>query len=84
MCRATYSQVFSTRNNILVDHQINSYNDYMDNILPNILSQYFPLTINFNDKVSTIKSITLKIKNMNIESPYFTENNGSTKIITLI
>jgi len=70
------------RNNILVDHQINSYNDYIDNILPNILSQYFPLTINFNDKISTIKSITLKIKNMNIESPYFTENNGSTKVMT--
>ena len=70
------------RENILVNHQIESYNDYMDNILPNILSQYFPLVINFNDKVSTIKSISLKIKNMNIESPYFTENNGCTKIMT--
>ena len=70
------------RNNILVNHQIESYNDYIDNILPNILSQYFPLIINFNDKVSTIKSITLKVKNMNVESPYFTENNGCTKIMT--
>ena len=70
------------RNNILVNHQIESYNDYIDNILPNILSQYFPLVINFNDKVSTIKSITLKLKNMNIESPYFTENNGCTKVMT--
>jgi len=70
------------RNNILVNHQIESYNDYIDNILPNILSQYFPLVINFNDKVSTIKSITLKVKNMNVESPYFTENNGCTKIMT--
>ena len=70
------------RNNILVNHQIESYNDYIDNILPNILAQYFPLTINFNDKVSTIKNITLRIISMEVDSPYYTENNGCSKIMT--
>jgi len=41
--------LFFKRENILVNHQISSYNDFVDNVLPNIISQYFPLTINLND-----------------------------------
>ena len=52
---------------ILVNHHIESYNDLIDNILPKILSQSFPLTINLtNDK---IKDITLNIVNININKP---------------
>ena len=65
---------------ILVNHHIESYNDLIDNILPKILSQSFPLTINLtNDK---IKDITLNIVNININKPYYTENNGCSKPMT--
>ena len=37
------------RDNVLIAHQINSYNYYMDTIIPSIISQYFPIEINFND-----------------------------------
>lgn len=66
--------------NILVNHHIESYNDLIDNILPKILSQCFPLSVNLtNDK---IKNITLNVVNININKPYYTENNGCSKIMT--
>ena len=68
------------QDNILSLHQIESYNDYVENILPKILEQFFPFKINFND--NKIKTIELKIENMNIETPHYTENNGCTKIMT--
>ena len=33
------------KNNILTDHQISSYNNLIDKILPNILYQFFPISI---------------------------------------
>ena len=68
------------RKEILVNHQIESYNDFIDNILPNILSQFFPLSLDFNND-SEISNITLVIKKINIEKPYYTENNGCSKIM---
>ena len=35
---------------ILVKHQLESYNDYIDNIIPNILSQFFPISIDINNE----------------------------------
>ena len=71
---------YLTQNNILALHQIESYNDYIENIIPKILEQFFPFEINFND--NKIKNIELKIEKMKIEKPYYTENNGCTKIMT--
>ena len=68
------------QDNILAIHQIDSYNDYIDNILPTIVSQFFPLKLTFSD--NKIKRICLSIISMNIETPKFTENNGCTKIMT--
>ena len=68
------------RENIFVSHQIDSYNDLIDNILPKILSQSFPLSMDFkNDK---IKNITMSISSIKIDRPYYTENNGCSKIMT--
>ena len=39
------------KKNILTDHQISSYNDLMDNILPNIISQFFPIIIDGTNDV---------------------------------
>lgn len=71
---------YLTQDNILSLHQIESYNDYIDNILPRIIEQFFPLKISFNE--NKIKTIELRITNINIEKPNYTENNGCTKIMT--
>ena len=60
--------------NILTSHQIDSYNDYIENILPKILSQFFPINLTFNS--NKIKEISLDIVDVNIETPRYTENNG--------
>ena len=43
------------KDNILTDHQISSYNHLIDDILPNILNQVFPIIVNdFSDKINSI------------------------------
>lgn len=66
--------------NILTSHQIDSYNDYIENILPKILSQFFPINLTFNS--NKIKEISLDIVDVNIETPRYTENNGCNKMMT--
>jgi len=66
--------------NIFTNHQIDSYNDLIDTILPKILSQSFPISIDL--KNSKISNISLSILNIKIERPYYTENNGCSKIMT--
>ena len=68
--------------NIIVDHQISSYNYYVDEIIPLILSQYFPVTINFNDENCAIRKIELNVKNLKIGKPLMVENNGCSKLMT--
>ena len=66
--------------NGLTDHQISSYNELIDTILPNQLSLLFPLTINVNNE--NIDTIVLSISNIDIKYPYYTENNGCSNIMT--
>ena len=66
--------------NILVNHQTISYNDYIDNIIPKILKQSFPINIEFSKEDSEIHSIKLNIHNIRIEEPNCIENNGCSKI----
>jgi len=68
------------KKNILTDHQISSYNDLMDNILPNIISQFFPIKISNANEL--FKEITLNIEDVNIVSPTYTENNGCSRVMT--
>ena len=70
------------QNNILAKHQIESYNDYVDNIIPNILSQFSPIHININN--DTVKKITLILHTDNIykEDAKYNENNGVEEILT--
>ena len=68
------------RENILLNHHIESYNELIDNIIPKILSQYFPLIININN--DKINSIQIEIVNIHVNKPYYTENNGCSKIMT--
>ena len=71
---------YFNKKHVLTDHQISSYNHLIDEILPNILNQIFPITVNdFNDKV---QSIQLNLTKITTQTPYYVENNGSSKIMT--
>ena len=68
--------------NILINHQIQSYNFYIDEIIPQIIKQYFPIIISFNDPNCEIYKIELSIDNLNIGKPLLVENNGCSKPMT--
>ena len=49
------------KRNVLTDHQISSYNDLIDNILPTLLNQLFPLQVNVNTDISFTLSRPLQL-----------------------
>ena len=67
--------------NILTAHQISSYDNFIDVIFPQIISQFFPINLEFNEE-SKIRKLSLDIKDLSINPPYYTENNGCSKIMT--
>ncbi len=71
---------YFNQTNILVKHQIDSYEEYIDKILPNIISNYFPIHMKFDS--DKIKTIILDVDNVKIGKPFTTENNGCSKILT--
>ena len=56
-CIKTLIHKYFQQKNILENHQIESYDDFIDNIFPSILSQFFPIVIVFNDKEKNIQRI---------------------------
>ena len=58
-CVDTLLTKYFEREKILVNHQIESFNDLIDTILPTIISQSFPLTIKFHDKTLNIHELTM-------------------------
>ena len=73
---------YFTQDKLLVKHHIDSYNDFIDNLLPNILKQYFPMNIHFRDESKVITKLAISIKGIHIEKPYYTEKNGCRKVMT--
>uniref|UniRef100_A0A6C0C732 DNA-directed RNA polymerase n=1 Tax=viral metagenome TaxID=1070528 RepID=A0A6C0C732_9ZZZZ len=70
---------YFNQKNILVNHQLKSYNEFIEKILPNIISNYFPIQMNFeSDKV---KKIIINISNVNIGKPFTTENDGYSNLM---
>ena len=67
--------------NILASHQIESYDNFIDNILPQIVSQFFPLSLEYSGN-SKINKLIISIDKISVEPPYYTENNGCSKIMT--
>ena len=78
-------QTYFDQKNILAKHQLESFNDYIENILPNILNQYTPIVVESddNDDDISIKNIKLHllIDTLNIEDCLYCENNGVKNIL---
>ena len=75
-------RTYFNQNNILSKHQLDSYNDYVDNIIPNILNQFSPINIHINNNnIKNIKLILLT-DTLYIEPPSYIENNGVEKSLT--
>ena len=75
-------QKYFDQKNVLINHQIESYDFYIDEIIPQIIKQYFPVSIPFNDPECEIHKIELNVKNMHIGKPLLVENNGCSKLMT--
>jgi len=73
-------KLYFQRINILTEHQVTSYNALIDSIIPNIISQFFPVAITPDDDV--FKSVILNIDKTHLESPTYTENNGCSQPMT--
>ena len=46
LCTEPIIQAYFDQENILAKHQLESFDDYIENILPNILKQYSPIKLN--------------------------------------
>ena len=75
-------KTYFNQKNIIVDHQIKSYNYYVDTIIPQIISQFFPVVVSFNDDNCVIKEVKLDISNIRVGKPLLIENNGCSKLMT--
>ena len=73
-------QKYFSKKTALAEHQVSSYNHLIDELLPNILHQIFP--INVRDINEKLHSIQMDLININTQTPYYVENNGSSKIMT--
>ena len=71
---------YFSREHILINHHIESYNNLIDKILPDIISNVFPVKVNI--KKSGIDSVVFSIQNLRLERPSYTENNGCSKVMT--
>ena len=69
----------------LVRHQIDSYNDFMKNKIPDIISQANPLVV-YHDFIESHNKykyeIQIRFKNPSFTEPIITENDGSTNLMT--
>ena len=42
-------KTYYNKKNSIVNHQIRSYDYYVETIIPQIITQYFPVVVNFNE-----------------------------------
>mgnify|MGYP002018630774 FL=1 len=63
-------------------HQIDSYNDLIERVLPSLLSSpsLFPVVIKRNE--GDIRMFEISLTNMKTDVPHYTENNGRRWILT--
>ena len=78
----TVVSTYFKQENVITQHQIGSYNHYIDSVFPKMISQFFPMRINFSDK--QIKGIIIDIRNIKPTVPMCNENNGYERLMTPI
>jgi len=69
----------------LVKHQLDSFNDFMSNKIPDIISQVNPLVVyhEFLEEFNKYKyEIQIRFKDVSFTEPIITENDGSSNIMT--
>merc|ERR1711935_786053 len=67
--------------NLLIKHHIDSFNDFMDVKIEEIVKQFNPLSIynNYNEKTNSYKyEINIEFGQIYFKPPIIHENNGST------
>ena len=67
------------KQNNLIKHQIESFDYYIDNIIPDILKNVSPIKI---ENINDIRKISIHIIDYNIGEPIITESNGCESILT--
>ena len=71
--------------NRIISHQIDSFNEFINVKIPQIINQYNPVTIyhNFNEDINNFEyEVFLYFENFKILLPVLNENNGEQKILT--
>lgn len=80
-------QLFVKRNNgtHLVEHQLDSFNTFIQKELPTIIEQYNPIILNYNfdeDVGKYLHSVKMYISNIILSEPSINENNGCIQVMT--
>ena len=80
-------ELFVKRNNgtHLVNHQLQSYNLFIQKELPLIVEQYNPIKLNYNfdeESCKYLHTVQIYISNITLLEPTINENNGCTQIMT--
>ena len=79
----TLISAYFSQKDVFVKHHLESYNEFLNVIVPSILNQYFPMTVKATDKNNTVQEIQLKILSSVYEHPHYTEKNGCRKTMIL-
>ena len=75
-------KTYYNKKNSIVNHQIRSYDYYVETIIPQIITQYFPVVVNFNEDTCVIKEVSLDVNEMRIGKPLLIENNGCSQLMS--
>lgn len=90
LCTEPIIQAYFDQENILAKHQLESFNDYIENILPNIIKQFSPINVDIDTEINTDFENNYKIENIKlhlltdtliIDDCIYTENNGVKNIL---
>ena len=76
-----------TRKEFLVEHQINSYNEFLEKGLPNIISQFNPIILNYDyvsDQLFFKFSMDSKYKKLQIKYCDWTEFRDDEELFKLV
>ena len=78
----TLISAYLSQKDVFVKHHLESYNEFLNVIVPSILNQYFPMTVKASDSNNKVQEIQLKILSSVYEHPHYTEKNGCRKTMS--